>query len=215
MMRISHGVATTLRKAFVGGIVFALVSTALPACMAADSTIYKIEEDWDMVINEPDSANISPQVTFFTSPSTNLDDAYFQLQMNYAADAEFSGGGFHVASVQNDAIQDEARSDTRSVLATDGDHIRWTSVMAIIHNKALFAVKDGQGTEWGNFGGPDYLVKLTQSPVPDLSGYHPQQSLDTVDIGFGANRVQSVTLLQVRVFYTDGRTVTVPVNRQP
>ena len=215
MMRIGHCVATTLRKCVVGGIVFALVSTALPACLAADPTIYKIEEDWEMVINEPDSANYSPQVTFFTSPSANLDEAYFQLQMNYAADAEFSGGGFHVASVQNEAILDEARSETRSILATDGDHIRWTSVMAVIQNKALFAVKNGQGTEWGNFGGPEYLVRMTPSPVSDLSGYNPQQSLDTVDIGFGANRVQSITLLQVRFFYTDGQTVTVPVNRQP
>lgn len=199
---------------FIGGILLASMAGS-PACLAADSTIYKIEEDWEMVLNDPDPANYSPQVTFFASPSANLDDVYFQLQMNYAADAGFSGGGFHVAAVQSDVIRDEARSDTRRILATDGDHIRWTSVMAVIHNKALFAVKDGLGTEWGTFGGPDYLVKMVQSPVPDLSEYHPQQSLDSVDIGFGANRVQSITLLQVRVFYTDGRTVTVPVNRQP
>jgi hypothetical protein len=215
MMRIGHCVATTLRKCVVGGIVFALVSTALPACLAADPTVWKIEEEWEMVINEPDSPIFSPQVTFFTSPSASLDETYFQLQMNYAADAEFSGGGFHVASVQNEANLDEARSETRSILATDGDHIRWTSVMAVIQNKALFAVKNGQGTEWGNFGGPEYLVRMTPSPVSDLSGYNPQQSLDTVDIGFGANRVQSITLLQVRFFYDDGQTVTVPVNRQP
>jgi hypothetical protein len=214
MMRIGHCVAPTLRKCVVGGIVLALVSTALPVCSAANPTIWKIEEDWEMVINEPDSAIYSPQVTFFTSPSA-LDETYFQLQMNYAADAEFSGGGFHVASVQNEAILDEARSETRSILATDGDHIRWTSVMAVIQDKALFAVRDGLGTEWGNFGGPEYLVRMTPSPVLDLSGYNPQQSLDTVDIGFGANRVQSITLLQVRCFYDDGQMVTVPVNRQP
>ncbi len=215
MMQNARGIAMTLRKSIVGGVVFAFVFAALPACLAADSSIYKIEEDWEMVIHEPDPANHSPQVTFYTSPSWNLDDVYFQLQMNYAADKEFSGGGFHVASVQNDQILDEARSVTRRVLATDGDHIRWTSVMAVIHNKLLFAVRDGHATEWGNFGGPDYLVKMTASPVPDLAEYHPQQSLDNVDIGFGANRVQSVKLLQVRVFYTDGRIVTVPVNRQP
>ena len=213
MMRIADGVAMPRRRSIVGGIVFTLVLAALPACVAADSTIYKIEEDWEMVINEPDPANHSPQVTFYTSPSVNLDEVYFQLQMNYAADREFSGGGFHVASVQSDQILDEARSDTRRVLATDGDHIRWTSVMAVVYNKLLFAIKNGHATEWGDFGGPDYLVKMTPSPVPDLAEYHPQQSLDNVDIGFGANRVQSVKMLRVRVFYTDGRMVTVPVNR--
>ena len=215
MMPIVNSVATTLRERIVGGIVFALVSAVLPTCVAEDSSIYKVEEDWEMVINEPDPSNYSPQVTLYTSPSVNLDDVYFQLQMNYAADAGFSAGGFHVAAVKNDEILDEARSDTRRVLAIDGDHVRWTSVMAVIHNKVLFAIKDGTGAEWGAFGGPDYLVKMTSSPVPDLSEYHPQQSLENVDIGFGANRVQSLTLLQVRVFYTDGRTATVPVNRRP
>ena len=116
MMRIADGVAMTRRRSIVGGIVLTLVLAALPACVAADSTIYKIEEDWEMVINEPDPANHSPQVTFYTSPSVNLDEVYFQLQMNYAADRDFSGGGFHVASVQSDQILDEARSDTRASL---------------------------------------------------------------------------------------------------
>ena len=215
MMRIAHGVVRTLQKGIIGGIIFASVSTAVPACTASEPAIYKVEEDWEMVISEPDSINISPQITFATSPSVNSEECYFQLQMNYAADEEFSAGGFHVAAVQNEQILDEARSDTRVLLATNGDHIRWTSVMAVISNKVLFAVKDGYGDEWGHFGGPDYLVKIVSSPYADLSEYHPQQSLDTVDIGFGANRVASVTLIQVRVFYTDGRTVTVPVNRQP
>lgn len=204
-----------MRSCVFIGMILLVTLASVPTCFSANSTIYKIEEDWEMVINDPDPANHSPQVTFFTSPSANLDDVYFQLQMNYAADAGFSAGGFHVAAVQDDQIQDEARSDTRRILATDGDHIRWTSVMTMIENRALYAVTDGQGTEWGTFGGPGYLVKMMSSPVWDLAEYHPQNSLDNVDIGFGANRVQSITLLRVRAYYTDGRVVTIPVNRQP
>jgi hypothetical protein len=215
MMRITQCVRWTLRFGVVGGLFFALTLVAASSCDAADSAIYKIEEDWEMVINEPDSANYSPQVTFFTSPSVNLDHSYFQLQMNYAADEYFSGGGFHVAAVDDDGIVDEARSDTRCTLAIDGDHVRWTSVMAVINGKALFAVRDGYSQEWGEFGGPDYLVKIVPAPVSDLSEYHPQQSLDTVDVGFGSNRVASITLRKVRVFYADGRIVTLPVNLQP
>ncbi len=202
-------------SAVIGGILWISTLAGMPTCAAADASMYKIEEVWEMVVNEPDPANYSPQVTFFTSPSANIDHSYFQLQLNYAADEGFSPGGFHVAAVQGGEILDEARSDTRRTLATDGDLIRWTSVMAVVQDKVLFAVKDGHGEEWGYFGGPDYLVKIVQSPVTDLSEYHPQHSLDTVDIGFGANRVASITLVEVRCFYTDGRTVTVPVNRQP
>jgi hypothetical protein len=204
-----------ITTAIIGGSLWVLSLAGMSAYADDGASIYKVEEVWEMVIQDPDPANQSPQVTFFTSPSVNIDDTYFQLQLNYAADEGFSPGGFHVAAVQGEEMVDEARSDTRRTLATDGDHIRWTSVMAVIQNKLLFAVKDGQSDEWGSFGGPDYLVKITPSPVADLSTYHPQQSLDAVDIGFGANRVASITLIEVRCFYTDGRTLTVPVNRQP
>ena len=185
----------------------------LPVCAASEPSIYRIEEDWELVVNEPDAASNSPQVTFSTYPSASVDGSCFQLQMNYAADTVFSAGGFHVAAVKNDDIVDEARSGTRSVLATNGDVIRWTSIMAIIDGDALFAIKDGYGSQWGSFGGPEYLVRMYSSPVADLSGYTAQKSLDAVDIGFGANRVASITLREVRSYYDDGRVKTLVVNR--
>jgi hypothetical protein len=201
-------------KAFFGGI-FCATLLASPTCSGEESEIYLIQEDWEMVVSEPDAATVSPQVTFFTSPSVNSDTTYFQLQMNYAADDGFSPGGFHVAAVKNGQMVDEARSGTQSVLASNGDVIRWTSVMAVINNQLLYAVTNGHGNEWGAFGGPDYLVTMTSTGMADLSEYNPQQSIDSVDIGFGANRVQSVILRTVRAYYQDGRVVDVPVNLQP
>lgn len=202
------------RTMIIGGIMLATALTSQGVCLAETSVIYKIEEDWELVINEPDPVTISPQITFFTSPSSS-ESNYFQLQMNYAADELFSAGGFHVAAVDGDQIIDEARSVTRRVLASHNDHIRWTSAMAVINGTAFYAVKNGHGNEWGNFGGPEYLVKMPSHNATDLSQYHPQQSLDAVDIGFGANRVASLTLVEVRVYYIDGTSVTVPVNRSP
>ncbi|MGV3486543.1 MAG: hypothetical protein ACO1RT_19150 [Planctomycetaceae bacterium] len=198
----------------MGWLVFLGMSN-LQVCSANEPRIYRIEEDWELVINEPDAASNSPQVTFSTYPDAGLDGHCFQLQMNYAADTEFSAGGFHVAAVKNDSMVDEARSQTRSVLSTNGDRIRWTSIMAVIDGDALYAIKDGFGTQWGSFGGPEYLVRMYSTPTADLSGYTPQKSLDAVDIGFGANRINSITLRQVRSYYTDGRVETVAVNQNP
>lgn len=172
--------------------------------LAAEPTVYKVEEDWELVVNQPDASNNSPQITFFASPSHLLEDSYFQLQMNHHAADNYSSGGFHVAAVIDNQTVDDARSATRKNLATNDDLIRWTSVMAVINNHALFAVRDGHGREWGNFGGPDYLVRMVPSPVSDLSHYRCQQSMDAVDIGFGKNRVSRITLKAVRLFYTNG-----------
>ncbi|MDA7865043.1 hypothetical protein N9B39_01255 [bacterium] len=181
--------------------------------LAAEPTVYKVEEDWELVVNQPDASSNSPQITFFTSPSHLLEDSYFQLQMNYHAADDYSSGGFHVASVSDDQTVDDARSMTRKNLATNDDLIRWTSVMAVIDNRALFAVRDGYGREWGSFGGPDYLVRMVPSPVPDLSNYRYQESMKSVDIGFGRNRVSRITLKAVRLFYTNGHVAVVSENQ--
>ena len=195
--------------ALIGGILFggAFGLCGGPqgqALLAEEPTVYKVEEDWELVVNEPDPSNNSPQITFFTSPSHLSEGTYFQLQLNYHAADHYSSGGFHVASVIDYQMVDEARSKTRKNLATKDDVIRWTSVMAIINSRALFAVRDGYGREWGSFGGADYLVRMVPSPVSDLSHYRYQQSMDAVDIGFGRNRVSRITLKAVRLFYTNG-----------
>lgn len=204
--------------ALIGAILF---GSALGLCgdlqekvlLAEEPTVYKVEEDWELVVNEPDPSNNSPQVTFFTSPSHYSEGTYFQLQLNYHAADHYSSGGFHVAAVNDDQIVDDARSKTRKNLAISNDVIRWTSVMAVIDNRAMFAVRDGYGREWSSFGGPDYLVQMVPSPVKDLSQYRYQQSMDAVDIGFGKNRVSRVTLKVVRLFYTNGHVAVAVVDQ--
>ncbi len=180
-----------------------LVSGFTLSCSAEAPVVRMIEEGWEILINEPDSKSYSPQVTFFMSPNVNDEATYFQLQMNYAADKGFSGGGFHVAAVSDSAIVDEERSQTERALATFHDRVRWTNVMAVINDKLYYAVKDGQSDDWGSFGGPDYLVEMP-TDVSDLSGYSANQSLENVDIGFGGNRVHSVTLRWVMLHFSDG-----------
>lgn len=197
----------------IGGICLALMFLATPC--VAQSSIFRIEEDWEMVVHQPDPIIYSPQVTFFTSPSTATESTYFQLQMNYAADEGFDGGGFHVAAVNGGGNIDEARSHTDSPLTVGNDRVQWTSVMAAIDGTLLFAVKDGYATQWGSFGGPDYLVRIEGTDFADLSQYHHSQSLSSVDVGFGGNRVSSITLKQVRLYYTDGHISTIDVNSQP
>ncbi|MFG0263427.1 MAG: hypothetical protein ACF788_13630 [Novipirellula sp. JB048] len=197
----------------IGGI---FIWTAAPgrSADAEEATILKIEEDWEMSVNEPNPASHAPQVTFFTTP-TEDPDRYFQVQFNHAVDTHFSGGGFNVAAVEHERVVDSARSETRAALVVDGGRIRWTHVLADAQGELLFAIKEGHAEEWGEFGGRELLVRLSSDAAVGLSQYHPQKSLDGVDIGLGANRVASITLLEVRVFYDDGRVVAVPVNRHP
>jgi len=175
--------------------------------------IDRIEEDWEMNLIEPDPENHSPQVTFFVNPNASQSATFFQVQMNYATDASFSGGGFHVAAVVGDDYVDQARSGNRRGLSIDRDTITWTNVMAIFDGQLFFAIKDGYCADWGTFGGPEFLVRMPAAGTTSLNGYHPTHSLEEVDIGFGSNRVASIELKTVRVYYRDGRIVSVPVGQ--
>ncbi|NND97438.1 MAG: hypothetical protein HKN47_08950 [Pirellulaceae bacterium] len=208
--------ATPLRAAMlIGGILFAgvLLATTAHAEEGNGKRLYLVQEDWEMTINDPDVATHSPQITFFACPNATNEDCYFQLQMNYHAHDEFSGGGFHVAAFRDDTQIDEARSDTRLPLRVDGDHIRWTNVIAANNDKLFFAVNDGHGNDWGNFGGPDYLVSMPANGVNDLTNYRHQKSLEMVDVGFGANRVSWIKLIRVRYYFTDGTSVKVELHQ--
>jgi hypothetical protein len=180
------------------------------SCASAEETdIWKVEEDWELRTYQPDPSIYSPQVTFFVTPDSTKSDTYFQLQMNYAADNVFSAGGFHVAAVKSDSMVDEERSDQQITLSLPSDSLTWTNVMAVVDGKLLFAVKDGLCQEWGQFGGPEYLVQIDGSATSHLAQYNYVDSIENVDIGFGKNRVQSIKLKHVRLFRADGSVSTI------
>lgn len=211
-MRWLRAARSPAASGVLAGIALLVSSTVVQAQLPS---VYKVEEDWELVVNDPDPSINSPQITFFISPDPAEPGCYFQLQMNYAADDTYSSGGFHVGAFHHEQLRDEARSMTRRKLTADGDHVRWTNVMAAIDGELLFAVKGGQGNDWGSFGGPQYLVRISSDHISDLSQYAPEQSVDMVDIGFGANRVTSLVLKEARLYYTDGQVVELVVNASP
>ncbi len=171
---------------------------------AAAEPWVKVEEDWVLRLNEPDSETNSPQLTVYLTPNSNEPLSYFQVQLNHAADRDFLGGGFRVAAISNDVSVDQALSSTRAAFTKDGDEIRWTSVMVVTDTEILFAIKNGTSQAWGDFGGPDYLVRMNADQTNDFSQYAPQFSINNLDIGLGRNRVQSLKLQRVRAFREDG-----------
>jgi hypothetical protein len=195
----------------------------IPACLlsmlmaaaasAAEPVVYLVEEEWEMKINEPEVAINSPQVALFLFPDASREDCYFQLQMNYAAEEGYSSGGFRVGAFSNETPVDEERSVVQEMLAWDNDVLTWTSAMAVFNGKLMYALKNGNGMQWGSFGGPDYLVEMDCQGVTSLENYSPQKSLEFVDFQFGANRVHSVRLKRVHLTYTDGSTQTVQIDQ--
>ncbi|MCM2374985.1 hypothetical protein [Aporhodopirellula aestuarii] len=169
----------------------------------------KIEEDWELKLFQPDPLSNSPQLNIYLTPDSTHPESYFQLQLNHAAEAGFSAGGLRVSAVENDSPVSEARSLTGALLTHDGDVIRWTSVLMVRNGDFYFAIKNGTSKSWGEFGGPEYLLQVPAGEVQNLSKYSPRQSIGDVDIGFGRNRVKSLSIRRIRAYREDGTFVTI------
>ncbi len=172
----------------------------------------RIEEDWTLALNEPDARTYSPQITFYLTPHAKQDQTYFQFQLNHAADAEFSGGGFRLDAFREDESIDRATSPTRAALSVTDDVLTWTFVTAVQDHELMFAVKNGQSQAWGEFGGPDDLVRMPANGIENFSRYTPRRSIADVDVGFGRNRVKYLRLERVRAYRKDGTMVTIITN---
>ena len=58
---------TRFKLTCIGGIVCATLLSS-PNCYVENAEISAIEEDWEMVVNEPVAANVLPQVTYSSTP---------------------------------------------------------------------------------------------------------------------------------------------------
>lgn len=198
------------------GLVLALLAACLPNTAAAsDLDPVRVEEDWELVLNQPNAEIHSPQLTLFMFPSQSNDNMYFQLQLNHAATADYAGGGYQVTAVADGIPLDFVRSSIRQPFRQDQGLVVWTTVMANMNGEILFAVKDGLADDWGAFGGPEYLVRMPAGGLTSLNDYSPLQTIEAVDVGFGANRVASLVLKRVRLYYPNGQVVSLTVNLSP
>jgi hypothetical protein len=179
---------------------------------AAEPHVYMVEEDWELVVGEPKPAIHSPQLSFYLFPDAASPGVYFRLQLNHAARQDFAGGGFMVTAVVNEVAHDEAKSDFRTPLTYDGERLKWTSAMAVMNGELLYAIKDGLGSHWGSFGGPDYILRMPAGAVRSLDGYSPQESVKSLEIGFGSNRVKTLVLKKARLHYSNQEVVEVVLN---
>ena len=166
--------------------------------------VVRIEEDWELEVITPDPLQYSPQISTWMSPKDSLDDEHFGANFNHAQKADYQGGGYQTIAFQGSALMDDRVNRSGVKLSSNGETIKWTQVMAIINQELVFAVKNGTSQSWGDFGGPDSLVRCSSS-LNNLSGYSPNRSVEWSGVGFASNRVALLRLAKVRYFTNQGQ----------
>ena len=171
------------------------------------SNLIAVEEDWELILTEPDPDTVAPQVTCAMSPNANLDGTYWTFEINHLTGPAFSPGGLHIHQWNGESRQSTFSRSDRAVVTTNNETITWTQSLRAANGRLKFEVQGGSSGTWGGFGFGSFELD-TSWPLGQFNGYSPDVSVANSGIGFAANRVASLKLKCVRKTYLNGQTVT-------
>jgi hypothetical protein len=197
-----HLPALTLAALVAGPAAFA---QAPPSPTGA--TLIRVEEDWTLTVGQPNSDVASPQVStqMVRAPWSSR---FCNVHLNSVDVPSFAVGGLQLQAWKGTTNTAVYTSPNSAVMGTNNELVTWTQYLRNDTGQLRFGVGTLQSgvpgassQTWGDFSG-------IEIPVPgistDLSNYDPSYSQQNSGVTFGANRVSSMVLVQVRYYYDDG-----------
>jgi hypothetical protein len=201
-----HARSFTLRSAHLPRFFLPALTLALIACAPAAwaQEITRVEEDWELVVHDPDVATDAPQLSTVLSPFGHLESLYASFDFNHRSQPDFLAGGAQVQVWNGEQSLDRSNSNFTSKLQNAGETVTWTQVMKLHEGQLHFRVINGSSSSWGSFGNWPYLRVSVATSLSTLSDYDPAVSVDNSGVSYAGNRVTSLTLKRVRRYLANG-----------
>jgi len=177
---------------------FVVLAAAVSATRGAD--IVRIEEDWKLVVQNPDPDTFAPQVTTTLSPKGNLDSLYAVFDLNLRALPSYVAGGMQLQLWNGTDPIESVKSNTGSLLENNDETVTWTQRMSVADGVLSLSIVDGNSQTWGDFGAGQSISVSGSINLTNLNQYDPAVSVANSGIGFAANRVSSLTLVRIRAY---------------
>lgn len=171
------------------------------AAAPVSEPVVRIEEDWELDVNEPNGDTTAPQFHTVMSPASDLNSYHAQTLWNYRETPDFVPGGVQLHSYDGETLI-RKRSIESGTLSTTAEEIRWTQSLETDGTTLTFSIYDGVSTTWGTFG-RDMNISSTAN-LAQLNDYSPDTSVANSCVTFGANRVQSLKIKRVRYYGATG-----------
>jgi hypothetical protein len=171
--------------------------------------VFRVEEDWELVVGDADYFIDGPQVTCTISP-LDMTTAYCAFDINYHTQPDYLPGGLQIHTWDPTDPIAYANSTHTGVMSSSNEVVTWTQTMTLDPNTSTitFQVINGQSQTWNNFGGSNgnsgHLTLGITTALANLNGYDPNVSLDNSGVSFASNLVVSQTLIAIRWFDVNG-----------
>jgi hypothetical protein len=186
----------------------ALLTISTGAALAQSSTPVpdQVEEDWQLVIANPDVSGNGPQITTCMSPVADSSTPFVALDLNYREFPVYQPGGMQL-QVWSGSTVGATSALIGPMFNTSGETITWTQRMNVANGTVSYQIANGQSVTWGNFGqGSSPLSVSYNTAATSMAGYSPSLSVANSGVTWESNLVTSMTLLRVR-YYASGQLI--------
>jgi hypothetical protein len=189
----------------------AAVNLAPAATMfQSSSNVMQVEEDWELVIDEPDPERVSPQIGIVMQPFGDVKDLYFVYELNFRVNPEWGPGGMEIQLWHN-GQQSGSSKLGMEVLQYANETVRWTQRLRVrgddSYRYLCLRVVNGTSQSWGSFGGSEPLHLNYSTSRSHLNSYDPAHSVSNSGITYASHRVRSLKLTAVRAYGADFTTL--------
>jgi len=199
--------ATTVRFWPIGILLIAFILAGWSEAAAQEPAAVRVEEDWELVVGDPDPTADAPQVICAISPQGDVSGVYGAFELNARSIPDFLAGGLQLQVWEGDTALSDRRHPNGLSMQTAGETVTWTQSMSLSEGTLTFDVSEGASSTWGGFGGEGYLRATANTTLTNLNGYNPEVSVANSGVSYAGNRVTSLVLKQVRVELSDGQVI--------
>ncbi len=172
---------------------------------AADSTpLTRVEEDWEMVVGEPDLPLSAPQVCTVMTPFEDETNSYVAFYVNHRLNPSAAPGGVEVQFWYGGRQQSWAGQGSNNLLHHADETVSWTQRLEVRDGSLRFEIRNGHSETWGDFGEDHSLRVSVPSTLESLPHYQSATSVNCSGVTFASDRVRSLVLRDVRGYAADG-----------
>jgi hypothetical protein len=194
--------------------ILSVLGTALVAMAALAGSVHaapisdQVQEDWEVVIGNPNPTEGGPQIATGMSPVSDDSSPSFVLNLNYRDFPSFDAGGMQVQIWNGDQMLSADPGKGTAQCNTSGESISWTQTMKLSSGKISLAIDSGKSTTWGKFGQGNQLSVSGSfaTSLTSFANHSPETSVANSGVPWQRNCVTSMKLVKVR-YYLGGKLV--------
>lgn len=205
-------ITSLCRRAPVWSCVLALL-LLVPGTIAAQTTaeklasappIVRVEEDWEVLVADPDPNVDVPQIVTVFGPTNSNFGTHVVFELNHGTLPSYAAGGMQLQVWWGSLLMGYQSQRAPTELNLANELIRFTTVTRLKDDTLKMSIINGTSQTWGNFGGTSSLAVSLSTNRDDLNPYDPDNSLQQSRVTFGANRVSHFCRNSIRFYSADG-----------